>query len=183
MGKTFELINDRLAAWLIAQPVFFVATAPLSGDGLINCSPKGNRQEFLVTGPRAVAYLDQTGSCVETIAHLRENGRIVVMFCAFEGPARIVRLHGTGRVFLKDSIEFESLVGPGGSGVGVRSVITVDIDRISDSCGNGVPLMRFEEHRPNMDQWAQRKGSQGIRDYWVEKNRRSVDDLVGFEVS
>jgi hypothetical protein len=185
MGKTFELINDRLAAWLIAKPVFFVATAPLSGDGLINCSPKGNRQEFLVTGPRAVAFLDQTGSGVETIAHLRENGRIVVMFCAFEGPARIVRLHGTGRVFLKDSIEFESLVGqfPGGSGVGVRSVITVNIDRISDSCGNGVPLMKFEEHRPNMDQWAQRKGSQGIRDYWVEKNRRSVDDLEGFEVS
>ena len=101
------------------------------------------------------AYLDQTGSGVETIAHLRENGRIVVMFCAFEGPPRIVRLHGTGRVFLKDSPEFESLVGqfPGGSGVGVRSVITVDVDRISDSCGNGVPLMNFEGHRPNMDQY------------------------------
>ena len=185
MGKTFEDINDRLATWILAQPVFFVATAPLSGTGLLNCSPKGNRQEFLVTGPRSVAFLDQTGSGVETIAHLRENGRIVVMFCAFAGPARIVRLHGTGRAVLKDSSAFDSLVRqfPGGSGVGVRSVITVDVDRISDSCGNGVPLMNFEGHRPNMDQWAERKGPQGIRDYWAEKNRRSVDDLEGFEVS
>ena len=183
MAKTFEHIDDQLASWLCDQPVFFVATAPLSGDGLLNCSPKGNRQEFLVTGPRTVAFLDQTGSGVETIAHLKDNGRIVVMFCAFAGPPRIVRLHGTGRTVLKDSPEFDSLVEQfaGASGEGVRSVIVVEVARISDSCGYGVPFMIFEAHRPTMDQWAKRKGLQGIRDYWAEKNRRSIDDLEGFE--
>jgi hypothetical protein len=185
VGKTFTDINDQLAQWLEGQPVFFVATAPLAGDGLLNCSPKGNRQEFLVTGPRSVAYLDQTGSGVETIAHLKENGRVVVMFCAFAGPPRIVRLHGTGRAIVKDSPEFDELVGrfPGASGAGVRSVIVVEVRRISDSCGYGVPFMNFEEHRPTMDQWAQRKGPVGIRDYWAEKNRWSIDGLEGFEAT
>jgi len=185
VGKIFDGIGDQLAQWLTGQPVFFVATAPLAGDGLVNLSPKGNRDEFLVTGPRSVAYLDQTGSGVETIAHLRENGRIVIMFCAFEGAPRIVRLHGSGRAVVKDSPEFESVVRrfPGASGVGVRSVITVDVERISDSCGYGVPFMNFDEHRPTMDQWAVRKGPEGIRAYWAEKNRRSIDDLEGFETS
>jgi len=184
VGKTFDGINDQLAEWLESQPVFFVATAPLASDGLLNCSPKGNRHEFLVTGPSTVAYLDQTGSGVETIAHLKENGRVVVMFCAFAGPPRIVRLHGTGRSVLTDSPEFDSLMGrfPGASGAGVRSVIVVEVQRVSDSCGYGVPFMNFEEHRPTMDQWSQRKGPEGIRDYWAEKNRRSIDGLDGFEV-
>ena len=184
VGKTFEEIDEQLAAWLVSQPVFFVATAPLAGDGLLNCSPKGNRQEFLVTGPRSVAFLDQTGSGVETIAHLKENGRVVVMFCAFGGPPRIVRLHGTGRAVLTDSLEFEPLAGrfAGAAGVGVRSVITVEVERIADSCGYGVPLMSFEAHRPTMDQWSRRKGPEGIRDYWAEKNRRSIDGLEGFEI-
>jgi hypothetical protein len=185
VAKTFEEIDEKLASWLVDQPVFFVSTAPLAGDGLLNCSPKGNRQEFIITGPRTVAYLDQTGSGVETIAHLKENGRIVVMFCAFVGPPRIVRLHGTGRFILKDSPEFESFVGkfPGASSAGVRSVIVIDVERIADSCGYGVPFMDFVEHRPTMDQWSERKGEQGIREYWAEKNRRSIDDLEGFDLS
>ncbi len=185
MGKTFDGIDETLASWICSQPVFFVATAPLAGDGLLNCSPKGNRDEFLVLESRRVAYLDQTGSGVETIAHLKENGRIVVMFCAFTGPPRIVRLHGTGRAVLTDSPEFGSLVSkfPGAEGVGVRSVIVVDVERVADSCGYGVPFMTFEEHRPTMDQWSRRKGPDGIRDYWAEKNRRSIDDLEGFDVS
>ena len=185
VGKTFDEISDQLATWLTSQPVFFVATAPLAADGLLNCSPKGNREEFFVTGPRSVAYLDQTGSGVETIAHLKENGRVVLMFCAFAGPPRIVRLHGAARAVLKDSPEFASLVGlvPGATGVGVRSVIVVDVERVSDSCGYGVPFMNFEEHRPTMDQWSQRKGPEGIRDYWSEKNRWSIDGLEGFEAT
>jgi len=185
MGKIFEEINDQLSQWLECQPVFFVATAPLARDQMLNCSPKGNRQEFLVTGPRSVAYLDQTGSGVETIAHLKENGRIVVMFCAFVGAPRIVRLHGVGRAVLKDSPEFDTIVArfPGATGVGVRSVIAIEVERISDSCGYGVPFMNFSEHRPTMDQWAERKGLSGIRDYWAQKNRRSIDDLEGFEVT
>lgn len=183
VGKSFEQIDEPMAQWLAGQPVFFVATAPLADNGSLNCSPKGNRQEFLVLGARSVAYLDQTGSGVETIAHLRENGRIVLMFCAFAGPPRIVRLHGKGRAVLSDSPEFAPLVSKfaGASGVGVRSVIVVEVARISDSCGYGVPLMRFDGHRPTMDQWAQRIGPEGIRDYWAQKNRRSIDDLEGFE--
>jgi hypothetical protein len=181
MAKLFEFIDEGLAKWLVDQPVFFVSTAPLDTEGLINCSPKGNRSEFVVLGQRAVAYLDQTGSGVETIAHLHENGRIVLMFCAFSGPPRIVRLHGMGRTVLVDSSEFAELAAqfPGGPGVGVRSIIVVDVSRIADSCGYGVPLMSFERHRPTLDQWSSRKGPEGIREYWKEKNGSSIDDLPG----
>jgi hypothetical protein len=163
------------------QPVFFVATAPLATDGSVNCSPKGNRDEFKVLGPDTVAYLDQTGSGVETIAHLGENGRIVLMFCAFSGPPRIIRLHGTGRALLTGSPEFDSLASrfPASGGVGVRSIISVDVRRIADSCGYGVPFMTFEGHRPTMGQWSERKGRGGIRAYWQEKNLASIDALAG----
>lgn len=181
MGKTYQVIDDGLAEWLVGQPVFFVSTAPLAADGSVNCSPKGNREEFTVLGQRAVAYLDQTGSGVETIAHLRENGRICVMFCAFEGPPRIVRLHGKGEAVLVDSPEFPALGWrfPRSDGVGVRSIIKVDVERIADSCGYGVPLMALEGHRPTMDEWATRKGPDGIRAYWEEKNSTSIDRLEG----
>ncbi len=181
MGRTYDGIDDRLAGWLEAQPVFFVATAPLAADGLINCSPKGNRDELKVLDDHTVAYLDQTGSGVETIAHLTENGRVVLMFCAFAGPPRIVRLHGTGRAVLRDSPEFGDLADrfPGSRGVGVRSIVTVSVRRVADSCGYGVPFMAFEGHRPTMDEWASRKGADGIRSYWDEKNATSIDSLAG----
>jgi Pyridoxamine 5'-phosphate oxidase len=181
MARTYDVIDQALSEWLMAQPVFFVATAPLSGDGLVNCSPKGNRDEFVVVDERTVAYLDQTGSGVETIAHLRENGRIVVMFCAFAGAPRIVRLHGRGRTVLTDDPSFAGLARrfPGGAGVGVRSIIVTDVSRIADSCGYGVPFMSFEGHRPTMDQWSNRKGPEGIRNYWAEKNAKSIDQLEG----
>lgn len=184
MGKIFEDLSDNLAEWLVAQPVFFVATAPLDATGLVNCSPKGNRREFAVLSGHTVAYLDQTGSGVETIAHLRENGRIVLMFCAFDGPPRIVRLHGEGRVVFADAAEFASLATnfPGGDGVGVRSIVVVEVERIADSCGYGVPLMSFEQHRPTMDQWSSRKGPDGIHDYWAQNNRTSIDDLAGLDI-
>jgi hypothetical protein len=184
VGKIFEDLSESLVEWLVAQPVFFVATAPLESTGLVNCSPKGNRHEFVVLSAHTVAYLDQTGSGIETIAHLRENGRIVLMFCALNGPPKIVRLHGEGRAVLSDSPEFAALAThfPGGDGVGVRSIIVVEVERISDSCGYGVPLMSFEQHRPTMDQWSRRKGPEGIRDYWAEKNRTSIDDLAGLDI-
>jgi hypothetical protein len=181
LGRIYDEIDRRLTGWLESQPVFFVATAPLTGDGNINCSPKGNRDEFRVTGPRSAAYLEQTGSGIETVAHLRENGRIVLMFCAFDGPPRIVRLHGTGRPVLADDPEFAAVAPlfPGGDGVGVRSIITVDVQRVADSCGYGVPLMAFEGHRSTMNEWAERKGPDGIRSYWEAKNRSSIDSLDG----
>jgi hypothetical protein len=181
MGRMYEQISDPLAQWLEAQPVFFVATAPLSEDGCINCSPKGNRDEFKVVDRHTVAYLDQTGSGIETLAHVRENGRIVVMFCAFEGPPRIVRLHGTGRCALAGTDDFAALAArfPRAGDVGVRSIVAVEVRRIADSCGYGVPVMTFEGHRPTMDEWAARKGPDGIRAYWAEKNLRSIDALDG----
>ena len=142
MGRTYDRIDERLAAWLGDQPVFFTATAPLADDGHINCSPKGNRGEFVVLGDTSVAYVDQTGSGVETIAHLAENGRIVIMFCAFAGPPRIVRLHGAGRAVPVGTDGFDDLSRqfPRPCGVGVRSIVVVSVERIADSCGYGVPL-------------------------------------------
>ena len=184
MGDTTEGISPDLARWMSDQPVFFVASAPLSAEGSVNCSPKGNRGEFAVLAPDAVAYLDQTGSGVETIAHLRENGRLVIMFCAFAGPPRIVRLHGRGRVVAADSAEFAELAPrfDTADGVGVRSIIVLDVTRLSDSCGYGVPFMAFTSHRPTLDQWTRRKGPEGIRDYWQRKNATSLDGLEGLVI-
>jgi predicted pyridoxine 5'-phosphate oxidase superfamily flavin-nucleotide-binding protein len=185
MGRTYDRLDDRLREWIERQPVFFVATAPLSGGGHVNCSPKGNRQELVVLDERRLAYLDQTGSGVETIAHLRENGRTVLMFCAFEGPARIVRVHGTGRVVAAQDDDFAALAArfPGAGGVGVRAIIVVHAQRIADSCGYAVPIMSFESHRSTLDEWADRKGREGVESYWSEKNRSSIDDLPGLAAS
>ena len=185
MAKLFDGIDDALRDFVQAQPIFFVATAPLGATGLINCSPKGNRGEFAVVDSTRVAYLDQTGSGVETVAHLKENGRIVLMFCAMSGPPRIVRFHGTGHVVQRISPEFETLAPyfDRSDDVGVRCIISIDVHRVSDSCGYGVPLMEFTQHRPTMDQWAARKGPEGIAVYQSEKNRRSIDGLSGLESS
>jgi hypothetical protein len=184
MGRTYDTIEPRVAEWLLRQPVFFVATAPLAGDGHVNCSPKGNRDELVVLDDRRVAYLDQTGSGVETIAHLSENGRIALMFCAFEGPPRILRVHGTGVAVRPGDPGFDDLAPrfPGGRRVGVRSIIVVEAERISDSCGFGVPVMPFEQHRLAMDEWAERKGEEGIAAYWSDKNSASLDGLPGLAV-
>jgi hypothetical protein len=181
MGRTYDRIDPRLADWMAGQPVFFVATAPLHSEGHVNCSPKGNRQELAVLDERRIAYLDQTGSGIETIAHLAENGRIVIMFCAFDGPPRIVRVHGQGRAVRPGEDGFAELAShfPGCDGVGVRSIVVVEARRISDSCGYGVPIMPFYSHRPTMDEWCERKGPEGIATYWTEKNAISLDGLPG----
>jgi hypothetical protein len=176
MGKVFEAIDERLAAWIRQQHVFFVATAPLAADGHVNCSPRG-LDTLALLGPREVAWLDLTGSGAETIAHLRENGRIVLMFCAFEGPPRIVRLHGHGTVVEPGDPEFPALRARFGAFEGVRAVIRVACRRISDSCGYGVPLMRYEGERDQLAAWARRKGPEGLRAYQAEHNTRSIDGL------
>ena len=185
MGRSYYRIDDRMARWLTSQPVFFVATAPDAPDGLVNCSPKGNRNELAVIDGHSVAYLDQTGSGIETIAHLQDNGRIVVMFCAFEGPPRIVRLHGHGRYCRPGEQGFAELTRhfPGAGGVGVRSIVIIAVERVADSCGYGVPLMTFDRHRSTMNEWSARKGLAGIHDYQAELNAKSVDGLGGLRQS
>lgn len=179
MAKVYDGIDTRLRQFVESQPVFFVATAPSGDAGHVNCSPKGNRDNLVVLGDHEVAYQDMTGSGVETIAHLRENGRIVLMFCTFEGPPRIVRLHGRGEVVTAGHPRFEELAGRFRPHLSFRAVIRVDVERVSDSCGYGVPLMPFREHRDNLDHWAEKKGPEGVPAYRAEKNAASIDDLPG----
>lgn len=178
MGKVYPEIDAGLAEWIQRQHLFFVATAPLDTDGLVNCSPKG-LDTFAVLGPTTVAYLDLVGSGVETIAHLRENGRIVIMFCAFEGAPKIVRLHGAGRVVEPDSVEFESLRSRFPDYPGTRSVIVVEVTRISDSCGFGVPEYQYVGERGALVRFAEQKGPEGLNAYQAKYNRRSVEGLPG----
>jgi len=180
MGSVLDGIDESLAAWLTVQPVFFVGTAPLAADGHVNVSPKGLAGSFAVLGEHTVAYLDLTGSGIETIAHLRENGRIVLMFCAFAGRPRIVRLHGLGRPVLPGEDGFEALVARFPEHVGTRSVIVVDVTRVSDSCGYGVPTMVYEADRRVLELDHAKRGPEGLDRYRRDRNARSIDGLPGW---
>ncbi len=176
MGRTYEKIDESLKTFIEAQQMFFVATAPLRADGLVNLSPKG-LDSFRVVDPHTVAYLDLVGSGVETVAHVRENGRIVLMFCAFERKPNIVRLHGRGEVLEPGDPGFDELRDQFPAFPGTRALVRVAVQRIADSCGYGVPLYRFEGHRSQLGEWAERKGPDGLRAYQNEKNRISLDGL------
>lgn len=180
MAKTASSLSEAHQQFIQAQEMFFVASAPLDPAGHVNLSPKG-RDTFRVLGATTVAYLDLTGSGVETIAHLRENGRIVLMFCAFQGPPNILRLHGHGRAITPDDVEFAALQKHFPDFASTRSIIVVEVSRVSDSCGYGVPLMQKQGDRPQMDAWACRKGPDGLKSYRQEKNRLSIDALPGLD--
>lgn len=182
MGKVHESIDEGLRAFVSQQHVFFVATAPSGAEGHVNCSPKG-LDTFRILGPRTVAYLDFTGSGAETIAHLRDNGRIVIMLCAFEGAPKIVRFHGAGRVVLPHDSEFASLRPHfGEQPFGIRSIIVIDVTRISDSCGFGVPHLEFAGERSQLPLWAEKKGVEGLPKYQRERNATSIDGLPALRV-
>jgi Pyridoxamine 5'-phosphate oxidase len=190
VGRTYDAIDEQLASWIAAQPLFFVATAPLAADGHVNVSPKGPMSTFRVLGPRRVAYLDVVGSGAETIAHLRENGRIVMMLCAFSGPPRIVRLHGMGEVLAPDDARFAELLEEARFEDPTvpeahRAIIAVDVERVSSSCGYGVPLMRYEGERPHLDAWSTKqlraKGPDALERYQAEHNAESIDGLPAIE--
>lgn len=176
MGKEIDGIDAALGDWLEAQPVFFVGTAPAALDGHVNVSPKG-LDTLRVLGEHEVVYQDLTGSGAETAAHLRDNGRIVLMFCAFSGPPRIVRLHGRGTVVLPGDPGFASLDGGFPDHIGTRAYVRVEVQRVSSSCGYGVPLMDLRGPRDVLDKWSAKKGPDGLRDYRAKRNARSIDGL------
>jgi hypothetical protein len=180
MATLYPAIDESIANWVKQQHLFFVATAPLAAEGLVNCSPKG-LNTFAILDPHTVAYLDLTGSGVETIAHIKENGRIVIMFCALEGPAKIMRFHGHGTVIEPHQPEFDDLRGLFPEMPGVRSIIRIKVERISDSCGYGVPLYEYRRDRETYCKHANHMGPEGVREYQVKKNGYSLDGLPALE--
>jgi len=189
MGRVYDGIDDHLAGWIARQAMFFVGTAPSGTEGHVNVSPKGPIGSLRVLDDHTVAYLDIVGSGAETIAHLRDNGRIVVMLCAFEGPPRIVRLHGRGEILwpadpgfaeLLDGFERPQVV------QSERAIIVVDVARVADSCGYGVPLMSYEGERPHQDLSSAKRlrvhGDGAFVDYQSEHNLRSIDGLPAVEL-
>jgi hypothetical protein len=190
MGKVFDRIDDRLRDWIARQALFFVGTAPLDPEGHVNVSPKGPIGSLRIIDDRTVAYLDIIGSGAETIAHLRDNERIVVMLCAFEGPPRIVRLHGRGEVVAPDDPRFAELIercafDEPAIEESRRAVIVVEVSRIADSCGYGVPLMAYRGEREHARKWAAKKlrvgGREALDDYRRKKNAASIDGLPALE--
>ena len=186
MGRTYDRIDEQQREWIARQPLFFVGTAPRADDGHVNVSPKGPIGTLRVLDDRTIAYLDVVGSGAETIAHLRENGRIVVMLCAFEGPPRILRLHGRGEVLVPEDEDFSGLLERAAfdepaAPEARRALIVVHVERIADSCGYGVPLMSYEGSRPHQDAWAAKKlrvgGPSALADYQAEENATSIDGL------
>jgi hypothetical protein len=191
MGKVFDGIDEQLERWIAKQRMFFVGTAPLDADGHVNVSPKGPIEALRVLDRQTVAYLDYVGSGAETIAHLRENGRIVIMLCAFEGPPRIVRLHGRGDVVTAAEDRFGELMRDCAFAEPTvpqmrRAIVVVEVDRVADSCGYGVPLMGYEGPRPHSELWAAKKlrvgGPDALLDYQREKNARSIDGLPAVDL-
>ena len=178
MGKIHEAISHELAAWIGTQPMFFVGTAPLAQGGHVNISPKG-LDTLRILGPRRVAYLDLTGSGAETIAHVRENGRIVLMFCAFSGPPKIVRFHGNGTVVTPGSEAWARLSAQFPDYPGARAVVDVAVTRIGDSCGYGVPTFENPKQRGTLQRWSESKGAEGLLAYRRQKNAHSIDGLPG----
>jgi hypothetical protein len=180
MGKVYSEITPAIRSWVAQQSVFFVTTAPLSEDGHVNCSPKG-LDSFRILSADTVCYLDLLGSGAETAAHVQENRRILFMFCAFQGPPKIIRLHGHAEVILPGTSTWGELDPLFPAHRAKRSIIKAKINRISDSCGFGVPLMELKGERGAMEKWCEGKTDEDFEQYRREKNARSVDGLVGFE--
>ena len=181
MGKVHDGITGRVRAFVERQPVFFVATAPSGDGGHVNVSPKGLADTFAIVDEHTVAYLDLTASGAETIAHLRQNGRITVMFCSFEAKPNVVRLYGRGRVVGLYDEDYAAWAGRFPDNPAARAVIVVDVERVSDSCGYALPLMSLEDERDLLTPNMERRGADGVVAYRRTKNRTSIDGLPAFD--
>lgn len=175
MGRSYDTLTPGVIDFITEQHVFFVATAPSEG-GHVNLSPKGLDTFRVVDGHR-VAYLDLTGSGIETVAHLRQNGRITLMFCAFTGPPRIVRLQGTGTASILGEADFEGQAERFPPRRGARAVVTVELDRIADSCGYSVPLYAYVGDRDVLDKWVDRRSDAELNEYRMTRNAVSIDGV------
>jgi Pyridoxamine 5'-phosphate oxidase len=180
MGSIFPELNERLQEFIAQQKMFFVASAPLAANGHINVSPKG-LDCLRILGPTTIAYVDFTGSGIETVAHLRENGRLTLMFCAFEGPPRILRLRGQGEAIESNDAEWDHYFHKMPQHASARSIIVLHIEMIADSCGYGIPLYEYVGERSQLFAWCDRKGTAGVAEYQAQKNRYSIDDLPGLK--
>jgi hypothetical protein len=174
MGQQFDAIDDRRRAFIEAQHLYFVATA--AAEGRVNVSPKG-LDTLRILGPNRVAWLNLTGSGNETAAHLRENPRMTLMFCSFEREPLILRLYGTGRMVQPGDAEWQNLYDLFDPQVGARQIYDVAVDLVQTSCGYAVPYMTFDRDRPMLDDWAVKKGPDGIAEYWQQKNVVSIDGM------
>lgn len=181
MGVEMEALSESLTTFINGSPVFFIATAPSGADGHVNCSPRPMDGTFFVESPKRVGWLDLVGSGIETVAHLKENGRIVLMFCSFSSKPLIMRLHGHGVVLEPGEDGFESRHLLAGSPQGVRAIVIVEIERVTTSCGYGVPIMEFVAHRSTIGEWLERKGEKGLIDYRMKNNLSSIDGLPGLD--
>jgi hypothetical protein len=189
VAKLFDEIDDKMRGFIEAQTMFFVGTAPSGDGGHINVSPKGGSNLFRVTGPLGFAYVDLMGSGIETIAHLRENGRIVVMFCSFDGPPKIIRLHGIGTPVQQGDARFSEALAAfditDEQRRAVRSVIEVEVTRVADSCGFVVPKMTYEGERDQLYRYAdnrlRKEGPEAVRAYVSANNAESIDGLTGID--
>jgi len=175
MAKHHDSITDELADFIRAQPMFFVATAPI--EGRINLSPKGLDGSFQILGPHGVAFLNVTGSGNETAAHLLQDPRITLMFCSFTKKPMILRLYGRGRAVHRRDADWAALEARFPERPGKRQIVVVEVASVITSCGFGVPMMDLVGQRTTLPDWAERRGEDGIRDYWREKNVTSFDGL------
>lgn len=179
MGKTYDAIDARLRTFIEEQPVFFVATAPLADEGHINLSPKGTKGSLVVIDDETVAYLDLTGSHAETVAHLRENSRITLMWCAFDGPPKVVRLHGRGEPVFRDDARWPDLLHlfPAADAPAIRAIVVVNARRISDSCGFSIPCMDYRSERTLLTEFFERRSEEEHAAYCEQKNGASIDGM------
>lgn len=181
MGVTGSVLDQGQMEFMSGCPLYFVATAALGEEGHVNCSPRPMDWSFFVDSERRVGWFDMVGSGIETVAHLKENGRIVLMFCSFGRTPLILRIHGRGRVCEPGDVDFEMKSQGRSSRLGVRALVYVEIERVSTSCGFAVPVMEFVTHRPAMDEWLRRKGETGLAKYRLENNLVSIDGLPGLD--
>jgi len=189
MGNFKDHIPDNILQWARQQPVFWIATAPLSKDMHINVSPKGTRQSFIQIEPKRMMYEDMTGSGVETISHIRENGRVTVLFQAFDGPPRICRIYGNASYLEYGTAAYEEVIPPHKRSSGSRAVVVIDITKVGGSCGFGIPLYQYMGDRPTLQNWSSALEKpdalpgKTMHEWWARECAYSLDGLPGLEAA